>query len=53
MRYRDCPTVEVSERIHGNIADIWATVTDITFPVEFSAASTGIRRWVNGIRTAW
>lgn len=47
MRYRDCPTVEVSERIHGNIADIWATVTDITFPVDFSAELWKVE-WLTG-----
>ncbi|HET8931692.1 MAG TPA: SRPBCC family protein [Acidimicrobiales bacterium] len=36
MRYRDQPTVEVSERIVAEPAAIWALLTDITFPVEIS-----------------
>lgn len=36
MRYRDCPTVEVEERIVGDPAVIWALLTDITLPARFS-----------------
>ena len=36
MRYRDCPTVEVEERIVGDPAAIWALVTDIGLPARFS-----------------
>lgn len=36
VRYRDCPTVEVSEKIVGDPAEIWAAVTDITVPTRFS-----------------
>lgn len=32
MRYRDCPTIEVSQRMSGNVAEAWALVTDITLP---------------------
>ena len=36
MRYRDCPTVEVEERIVGDPAEIWSLVTDINLPGRFS-----------------
>ncbi|HET9876163.1 MAG TPA: SRPBCC family protein [Mycobacterium sp.] len=47
MRYRDCPTVEVSERIVGDAAEIWAVVTDITLPVRFSAELQKVE-WLDG-----
>ncbi|MGH3725049.1 MAG: SRPBCC family protein [Mycobacterium sp.] len=34
MRYRDCPTIEVSQRMSGSITDAWALVTDITLPTQ-------------------
>jgi len=36
MRYRDCPTVEVEERVAGDPAAIWELVTDINLPARFS-----------------
>ena len=36
MRYRDCPTVEVEERIVGDPAAIWTLVSDINLPAQFS-----------------
>lgn len=47
MRYRDCPTAEVSERIQGNCADIWAAVTDIGFPIQFSSELWKVE-WLDG-----
>ncbi len=47
MRYRDCPTVEVSERIVGDRAAIWAAVTDIALPVEFSPELQRVE-WLDG-----
>lgn len=47
MRYRDCPTVEVSERIVGDRAAIWSAVTDITLPVRFSAELQHVD-WLDG-----
>ncbi|MGH3560226.1 MAG: SRPBCC family protein [Mycobacterium sp.] len=47
MRYRDCPTVEVSERIVGDLAEIWAVVTDITLPVRFSPELQKVQ-WLDG-----
>ncbi|MBA0045370.1 SRPBCC family protein [Mycobacteroides sp. LB1] len=32
MRYRDCPTIEVSQRMSGTVTEAWALVTDITLP---------------------
>ena len=36
MRYRDQPTVEVSQRVAGDVAAAWDLVTDITLPVHCS-----------------
>ncbi|WP_069164705.1 SRPBCC family protein [Nocardia altamirensis] len=36
MRYRDCPTVEVAERIPCDPAIAWALVTDIELPARCS-----------------
>jgi hypothetical protein len=47
VRYRDCPTVEVSERIVGDRAAIWAAVTDITLPVRFSPELQKVE-WLDG-----
>lgn len=47
MRYRDCPTVEVEERIAGDPAAIWALVTDITFPVGQSRELMAVE-WLDG-----
>lgn len=47
MRYRDCPTVEVAERIIGDPAVIWAAITDITLPVRFSAELQKVE-WLDG-----
>ncbi|MEZ0362751.1 SRPBCC family protein [Mycobacterium sp. pUA109] len=47
MRYRDCPTVEVAERIVGDPAAIWAAVTDITLPVRFSPELHKVE-WLDG-----
>ncbi len=47
MRYRDCPTVEVSERIVGDRAEIWAAITDITLPARFSPELQSVE-WLHG-----
>ncbi len=47
MRYRDCPTVEVEERIEGDPDEIWALVTDITFPVRHSPELQAVD-WMDG-----
>jgi hypothetical protein len=47
VRYRDSPTVEASERIVGDPAEIWAVVTDITLPTRFSAELQKVE-WLGG-----
>jgi hypothetical protein len=47
VRYRDCPTVEVSERIAGDPSEIWAAVTDITLPARFSPELQRVE-WLDG-----
>ena len=47
MRYRDCPTVEVEQRIVGDPAEIWSLVTDINLPGRFSDEFQGAE-WVGG-----
>ena len=36
MRYRDCPTIEVTERIEATPEAAWALVTDIDLPTRHS-----------------
>ncbi len=47
MRYRDCPTVQVEERIAGDPAAIWALVTDINLPARFSEELQSVE-WLDG-----
>lgn len=47
MRYRDCPTVEVSDRLTADPAEIWAVVTDIALPVRFSPELQKVE-WLDG-----
>ncbi|OLR92718.1 polyketide cyclase [Actinokineospora bangkokensis] len=47
MRYRDCPTFEVSERYTTSPARLWELVTDIELPVRFSPELQGVE-WVHG-----
>jgi len=52
VRYRDCPTVEVSEKVSGTPAEVWALVTDIELPVRYSSELQSVE-WVGaeeGIR---
>ncbi|WP_156755522.1 SRPBCC family protein [Actinokineospora pegani] len=51
MRYRDCPTVEVSERIDTTPEAVWALVTDISLPVRTSAELREVE-WVEGSEVA-
>ena len=37
MRYRDQPTIEVTQRVHCDVATAWGYVTDITLPARCSA----------------
>lgn len=47
MRYRDCPTVEVSERIAVDPTVAWAAVTDIALPVRTSPELVSVA-WLDG-----
>jgi len=47
MRYRDCPTVEVSERMAVDVPTAWAAVTDISLPTRFSAEIQAVA-WLDG-----
>jgi hypothetical protein len=47
VRYRDCPTVEVEERVVGDPDAIWTLVTDINFPVRFSDELQSAE-WIDG-----
>lgn len=47
MRYRDCPTVEVTERIAIDPDTAWAAVTDIGLPTRFSTEIQGVA-WLDG-----
>ncbi len=47
MRYRDCPTVEVSERVGADPSAAWAAVTDIGLPARHSPELRDAR-WLDG-----
>lgn len=47
MRYRDQPTVEVSERVACTPAQAWALVTDITLPSRVSEELAAVE-WLGG-----
>lgn len=47
MRYRDCPTVEVSERIAADAGSVWAAVCDITLPAGGNGELQSAR-WLDG-----
>lgn len=47
VRYRDCPTVEVSRRIAVDPDTAWTAVTDIALPTRFSAELQGVA-WLDG-----
>lgn len=47
MRYRDCPTIEVSQRMSGTVAEAWALVTDIAFPTYCTGELINVH-WLDG-----
>ena len=47
MRYRDQPTIEVTQRVHCDIATAWEYVTDITVPARCSAELQSVE-WLDG-----
>lgn len=47
MRYRDQPTIEVTQRVHCDVATAWKYVTDITVPARCSAELQTVE-WLDG-----
>lgn len=47
MRYRDCPTVEVSARVAATPEAAWAVVTNIEVPARFSPELQRVE-WLDG-----
>lgn len=47
MRYRDCPTIEVSQRMSGTVTKAWALVTDIAFPTYCTGELINVQ-WLDG-----
>ncbi len=47
MRYRDCPTVEATERIAASRDAAWAAVTDIALPIGTSPELRSVE-WLDG-----
>lgn len=47
MRYRDQPTIEVTQRVHCDVATAWNHVTDITVPARCSAELQSVE-WLDG-----
>ena len=47
MRYRDQPTIEVTQRVHCDVATAWKYVSDITLPARCSAELQTVE-WLDG-----
>lgn len=47
MRYRDQPTIEVTQHIRCDVATAWTVVTDINVPVRCSDELQSVR-WLDG-----
>jgi hypothetical protein len=47
VRYRDQPTIEVTQRVHCDVATAWRYVTDITVPARCSAELQSVE-WLDG-----
>jgi hypothetical protein len=47
MRYRDLPTVEVTQRVRCDVPTAWALVTDINLPTRCSSELRGVE-WLDG-----
>jgi len=47
MRYRDQPTIEVTQRVRCDLATAWGYVTDITVPTRCSAELQSVE-WLDG-----
>jgi hypothetical protein len=49
MRYRDQPTIEVTQRVRCDVATLWKHVTDITLPARCSTELETVE-WLDGCR---
>ena len=47
MRYRDQPTIEVTQRVRCDVATLWKHVTDITLPAQCSSELESVE-WLDG-----
>ena len=47
MRYRDQPTIEVTQRVRCDVATAWKYVTDITLPARCSTELQSVE-WLDG-----
>jgi len=47
VRYRDQPTIEVTQRVRCDVATLWKHVTDITLPARCSTELETVE-WLNG-----
>ncbi|MCW2558210.1 MAG: translation initiation factor 3 [Mycobacterium sp.] len=47
MRYRDQPTIEVTQRVRCDVATLWRHVTDITLPARCSSELETVE-WLDG-----
>lgn len=47
MRYRDLPTVEVTQRVRCDVPTAWGLVTDIGLPARCSSELEGVE-WIGG-----
>jgi Polyketide cyclase / dehydrase and lipid transport len=47
LRYRDCPTVEVTLTVAASPEAVWALVSDIQLPARFSSEFLGAE-WIDG-----
>ncbi|WIM87848.1 SRPBCC family protein [Candidatus Mycobacterium wuenschmannii] len=47
MRYRDLPTIEVTQRVKCDVPTAWALVTDINLPTKCSSELRGVE-WLDG-----
>jgi hypothetical protein len=47
MRYRDQPTIEVTQRVRCDLATAWRLVTDINLPTHCSSELQGVD-WLDG-----
>src|SRR5258708_33847432 len=47
VRYRDQPTIEVTQRVRCDVATLWKHVTDITLPARRSTELQSVE-WLDG-----